>query len=142
MALYERISVKIRSSSAIARHVALKSRLIAKLLFGIVVAFWITFESADAQIAHGPQGQEEGAIRRQLWFIPTHDRASMMRTTLFRPPGGGPFPLVVINHGSTQSEMQRAAYRLPEYPALTQWFVARGYAVAVPQRPGLSLIHI
>jgi dienelactone hydrolase len=136
MALYERMSVKNRGSSAIARHVALKSRLIAKLFFGIVVAFWITFESADAQITHGPQGPEEGAIRRQLWLIPTHDRASMMRTTLFRPPGAGPFPLVVINHGSTQNELQRAAYRLPEYTALAQWFVARGYAVAVPQRPG------
>ena len=130
------MSVKNRSSSGIAWRVASKSRLIAKLILGIVVAFWITFESADAQITHGPQGPEEGAIRRQLWLIPTHDRASMMRTTLFRPPGAGPFPLVVINHGSTQNEMQRAAYRLPEYPALAQWFVTRGYAVAVPQRPG------
>ena len=130
------MSVKNRSSSAIAWRVASKSRLIAKLILGIVVAFWITLESADAQITHGPQGPEEGAIRRQLWLIPTHDRASMMRTTLFRPPGAGPFPLVVINHGSTQNAMQRAAYRLPEYPALAQWFVTRGYAVAVPQRPG------
>jgi dienelactone hydrolase len=130
------MSVKNRDSSAIARHVASMPRLMAKLIFGIAVAFWITFESADAQITHGPQGPEEGAIRRQLWFIPTHDRVSMMRTTLFRPSGAGPFPLVVINHGSTQSEMQRAAYRLPEYAALAQWFVARGYAVAVPQRPG------
>ena len=136
MALQERMSAKNHNSSAIARRVALKSRPIVKLIFGIAVTFWVAFESADAQITHGAQGPEEGAIRRQLWLIPTHDRASMMRTTVFRPPGAGPFPLVVINHGSTQNEMQRAAYRRPEYPALEQWFVARGFAVAVPQRPG------
>ena len=60
----------------------------------------------------------------------------MMWTTVFRPPGAGPFPLAVINHGSTQNELQRAGYRQPEYPALTEWLVAHGYAVAVPQRPG------
>ena len=59
-----------------------------------------------------------------------------MRATVFRPPGSGPFPLAVINHGSTQNEIRRAAYRLPQYTALTEWLVARGYAVAVPQRPG------
>ena len=60
----------------------------------------------------------------------------MMRTSVYRPPGTGPFPLVVVNHGSSQNAMRRAMLRLPEYSALVQWFVARGYAVAVPQRPG------
>ncbi len=55
---------------------------------------------------------------------------------MFRPPGAGPFPLAVINHGSTQNALQRAQYRTPEYRALTEWLVAHGYAVAVPQRPG------
>ena len=136
MARCGRMPARIQNSPVIARDVASMSRLIAKAVLGIVVAFWITFESAHAQITHGPQGPEEGVIRRQLWLIPAHDRASMMRVTLFRPPGAGPFPLVIVNHGSTQNEMQRAAYRLPDYPALTQWFVTRGYAVAVPQRPG------
>jgi len=84
----------------------------------------------------GPQGPEEGAIRRQLWLLPAHDRTTMMRTNVFRPPGAGPFPLAVINHGSTQNELRRAMLKLPEYPVLTAWLVARGYAVAVPQRPG------
>ena len=136
MARCGRMPARIQNSPVIARDVASMSRLIAKAVLGIVVAFWITFESAHAQITHGPQGPEEGVIRRQLRLIPAHDRASMMRVTLFRPPGAGPFPLVIVNHGSTQNEMQRAAYRLPDYPALTQWFVTRGYAVAVPQRPG------
>ena len=60
----------------------------------------------------------------------------MMWTTVFRPPGNGPFPLAVINHGSTQNELRRAGYAAPQYTALTEWLVAHGYAVAVPQRPG------
>lgn len=58
-----------------------------------------------------------------------------MRTTIFRPSGAGPFPLVVINHGSTLSEAKRAAMR-PVFQAASEWFVQRGFAVAVPQRPG------
>ena len=60
----------------------------------------------------------------------------MMWTTVFRPPGAGPFPLAVINHGSTQNELRRAGYAAPQYNRLTEWLVAHGYAVAVPQRPG------
>lgn len=75
-------------------------------------------------------------IRQQSWLIPAQDRTTLMWTEVFRPPGGGPFPLAVINHGSTQNELQRGALRTPEYPVLTEWLVAHGYAVAVPQRPG------
>jgi dienelactone hydrolase len=59
-----------------------------------------------------------------------------MVTTVFRPKGAGPFPLVIVNHGSTQNAAQRAASPPPSYNTLSQWFVQRGYVVAVPQRPG------
>jgi dienelactone hydrolase len=59
-----------------------------------------------------------------------------MRTFVFRPPGSGPFPLVVINHGSVENEIKRADLPQPTFIAPAEWFVARGYAVAVPQRPG------
>jgi dienelactone hydrolase len=93
-------------------------------------------ESARAQNSSGPQGPEEGVIRRQSWLIPAQDRSTMMWTTVFRPPGAGAFPLAVINHGSTQNELRRAGYAAPQYTALTEWLIAHGYAVAVPQRPG------
>ncbi len=61
-----------------------------------------------------------------------------MRTTVIRPKGPGPFPLVVVNHGSTQNEIRRVAYRSPErdFEAIARWFVERGHVVAIPQRPG------
>src|SRR5258708_8340555 len=52
-------------------------------------------------------------------------------TTLFRS-----FPLAVINHGTTQNAERRNALPLPRFETLTRWFVRRGYAVVVPERPG------
>jgi len=107
-----------------------------KLLCAVVAMLVVGGVPLSAQAPIGPQGPEEGVIREQRWLIPAQDRTTMMRTSVFRPPGAGPFPLAVINHGSTQNELSRAAYGLPRYPVLTGWLVAHGYAVAVPQRPG------
>jgi dienelactone hydrolase len=90
----------------------------------------------DAQGRPGPQGAEEGPSRRQLWLIPGPDKRTLMRTIVHRPSGEGPFPLVVINHGSTQVSARRASYADPEFGVAVRWFVDRGYAVALPQRPG------
>jgi dienelactone hydrolase len=59
-----------------------------------------------------------------------------MQTTVFRPPGSGPFPMMLMNHGATQSGLQRHYFPLLEFEAAALWFVRRGYAVAAPQRPG------
>jgi dienelactone hydrolase len=84
----------------------------------------------------GPQGTEQGAYRRQLWLIPAPANATMMRTFVFRPPGEGPFPLVVLNHGSWEWKERRAKFGDPTFALATEWFIERGYAVAIPQRPG------
>jgi dienelactone hydrolase len=92
----------------------------------------------------GPQGAEQVAelgaeqrtLRRQLWLVPSAQPGVLMRTTLFRPPGRGPFGLVVMNHGTTQSAERRRLLPAPAFDALSRWFVQRGFAVAVPQRPG------
>jgi dienelactone hydrolase len=104
------------------------------LIVSIALAFEVA--AARAQISIGPQGPEQGPIRQQSWLIPAPDRTTLMRATVFRPRGDGPFPLAVINHGSTANEFRRAAYRMPHFRPLTEWLVARGYAVVVPQRPG------
>jgi dienelactone hydrolase len=84
----------------------------------------------------GPQGPEQGELRAQPWLVPLAQPGVLMHTTVFRPPGRGPFPLVVVNHGTTQNAERRRLLPVPEFPALTGWFVRRGYVVAVPQRPG------
>ncbi len=104
-----------------------------------VLAALLTGSGADsvrAQALPGPQGPEQGALRQQFWLVPSQDKSVLMRTTVFRPSGPGPFPLVIINHGSVEGESRRAALRLPVFSAASEWLVKRGYAVALPQRPG------
>lgn len=84
----------------------------------------------------GPQGVEEGVGRKQLWLIPSPQSGRMMRAVLYRPPGDGPFPLAVVNHGSDQNPQARARMGGPQFETITDWFLARGYAVLLPQRPG------
>lgn len=91
---------------------------------------------AFTQSATAAKRGAAAAERREQILVPSPDRRTRMRTIVLRPRGAGPFPLVLINHGSTESERGRAAMRDPSYPALAQWFVARGYVVALPQRPG------
>ncbi len=84
----------------------------------------------------GPQGPEQGAFRRQAWLVPSTQPGVLMRTTVFRPAGPGPFPLVLVNHGTTQNAERRRMLKTPDFDAMAEWFVRHGFAVAVPQRPG------
>jgi len=91
---------------------------------------------AAAQALPEPLGPEDGARHRQLWLLPIPGERLRMHAYVFRPPGPGPFRLAVINHGSIQAGDVREKYRMPEYPVATQWFLERGFAVVLPQRPG------
>jgi dienelactone hydrolase len=68
--------------------------------------------------------------------IPHPDAAVDMRVTVIRPRRAGPFPLALINHGSSEDAGWRAAHEVPAYKALVKLLLAQGYAVAIPQRPG------
>lgn len=59
-----------------------------------------------------------------------------LETTVYRPPGEGPFPLVVINHGKTTGN-NRLDVRVRYVPAARE-FLRMGYAVAIPMRPGFA----
>jgi dipeptidyl aminopeptidase/acylaminoacyl peptidase len=55
---------------------------------------------------------------------------------LFEPEGEGPFPVVVTVHGGPES--QWLPWFAPSFAPLTQYLVARGYAVAAPNVRGSS----
>jgi dienelactone hydrolase len=113
-------------------------RLLAAL-FGIAFVIWATAvpaQDSGGRLAAGPQGPEQGQYRRQLWLVPSQDKSVLMRTALFRPQGAGPFPLAVINHGSVANADQRRNFVQPLFAVAAEFFVRRGYAVIVPQRPG------
>jgi pimeloyl-ACP methyl ester carboxylesterase len=56
--------------------------------------------------------------------------------TVFRPEGRGPFPLVVLSHGSPRSAEARRAEGRQRMAAQAERFVAMGFAVLVPTRRG------
>ncbi len=60
-----------------------------------------------------------------------------MHTEILPPTRGkGPFPLALINHGSTAEAEDRAGVPLTKFELVASWFAAHGYLVALPQRPG------
>jgi dienelactone hydrolase len=56
--------------------------------------------------------------------------------TVFTPPGAGPFPIVVLSHGSPRSAEERRTDGRQRLVAQSDRFVAMGYAVLVPTRRG------
>jgi dienelactone hydrolase len=107
-----------------------------KVIFALVLLAAVGAQTAAAQTRFGAQGAEGVPGRRQPWLVPTPDPDLAAHALLFRPPGDGPFPLVVMAHASTQNVLRRAQMPQPEYAALSAWLVARGFAVLVPERPG------
>lgn len=104
------------------------------LLVAAIVAFGA--KTGLAQSGFGPQGAEGEPGRLQQWLVPSPDPATPAHAVLFRPPGAGPFPLVLIAHATTQNVLRRAQMPQPEYRALAAWLVGRGFAVLVPERLG------
>ena len=107
-----------------------------KALSVLVAVAGVCSQNAFAQARLGAQGAEAEPGRMQQWLVPSPSTDVAARAVLFRPPGDGPFRLAVIAHASTQNALRRAQMPQPEYRALADWLVARGFAVLVPERPG------
>ena len=90
---------------------------------------------ALAQTA-GPQGGEGRHMRAQEWRIPSANGSVLLDSTVFRPPGEGKHPLVVMNHGSPADGSERSTMKRPTYSAVSSFFVSRGYVVVLPLRRG------
>jgi len=59
-----------------------------------------------------------------------------LETTIFKPDGDGPFPLVIINHGKANGNSHMQERYRPLSPV--RYFLERGYVVFVPMRQGFS----
>jgi len=87
---------------------------------------------AIAQVAMPAQSVEQVVMVPKVGMETTVD----LETTIFRPAGEGPFPMVVINHG--KSPGKPAFQGRARFAAQTAEFVRRGYVVALPMRQGFS----
>lgn len=77
-------------------------------------------------------------LNEQVVMVPARTASGPieLETTIFRPPGDGPFPLVVMNHGKERGKP--AEQKRDRFLSLSREFVKRGYAVVVPMREGFS----
>jgi dienelactone hydrolase len=83
----------------------------------------------------GKQGLD-AALREEVHSVPVPQAGASIVVTSFRPPGTGPFPWLVLSHGSaTTAEANRAIGRYRPLPPIREW-VRRGYAVVAPVRRG------
>lgn len=89
-------------------------------------------QQADPSIA--PQVHEE------MWAIPSSPVP--MLAYLIRPIGGGPFPLVVMNHGVSLDATGRSYFPIIEFRDAALWFARQGYVVVAPVRPGYGATAI
>ena len=80
----------------------------------------------------------DSTINEQVIMLPVtvHGVAFEFETTLFKPPGDGPFPLLLMNHGKERGDPHNQ--KRDRFLAISREFVKRGYAVAIPMRRGFS----
>ena len=111
------------------KTVAGTSRCVAAWLVLALLALVAGVASAAETLA--------ATLREQVIYIDKPGRGGVkLETTLFLPPGDGPFPLVIINHGKSPGN----AHLQPRQRYLLQAreFVSRGYAEATPMRQGFA----
>ncbi|MGV2292723.1 prolyl oligopeptidase family serine peptidase [Trinickia sp. YCB016] len=76
-------------------------------------------------------------MNEQIIRVPVDASGSVtLETTIFKPDGPGPFPMVVFNHGKIQGDPRDQARSRPI--AFAREFVRRGYIVVAPNREGFA----
>ncbi len=101
-----------------------------QFLFVLTILAWFT-QQAHAQTL-------DASINEHVLMLPVTENGKKLQfeTTLYKPPGQGPFPLLLMNHGKERGKP--SAQKRDRFLAMGREFVRRGYAVAVPMRKGFS----
>jgi len=89
-------------------------------------------------ICFAQEAMVSAKLDEQVMMVPAFSgNASVeLQTTIFRPPGPGPFPLVIMNHGKEPGNPH--LQRRDRFLAISKEFVKRGYAVVIPMRKGFA----
>jgi dienelactone hydrolase len=106
-----------------------------------VVAFLMLGAAVGQAASPGPAGSPAGPHNEQVWWVPMEQprgRGTVhLEATVYRPDGTGPFPLILLNHGSPGDADDRKNPRTRYYEQ-SRWFVQQGFAVIIPMRRGYA----
>ncbi len=75
-------------------------------------------------------------VHEKILQIPMENPQIQLQATLYTPDGDGPFPLVVLNHGSSGSAPREQARSRLSFASV--YFLSRGYAVVQPMMRGYA----
>jgi dienelactone hydrolase len=80
----------------------------------------------------------EARLLEQVIMIPVMSAGAQveLETTLYKPPGDGPFPVLIMNHGKSRGNPRMQ--QRDRFVAISREFVKRGYAVVIPMRTGFA----
>ncbi|MFZ2648582.1 MAG: CocE/NonD family hydrolase [Burkholderiaceae bacterium] len=111
----------------------MNTRRVRLFMFRAMVAgVWLAC-SGSALVAQ----ELDGSLGEQVFMVPAGGFSEPeLEVTVFAPPGPGPFPVILINHGRAPGNAKfQARYR----PVLAvREFIQRGYVVMAPMRQGFS----
>lgn len=87
---------------------------------------------------HASAQSLDSSVNEQVLSLPVtvNGQKLQFETTVYKPPGTGPFPLLLMNHGKERGNP--SAQKRDRFLAMGREFFQRGYAVAVPMRKGFS----
>jgi len=98
----------------------------------LLAAALVAFSLSPARAAE----KLETSLREAVHTVPVAAAGASIVVTSFRPRGDGPFPWIVLSHGTAATpKANRAIGRNRNLPLTREW-VRRGYAVLVPVRRG------
>src|SRR5579872_4163440 len=106
--------------------------LIYGAAFALAMPAWIDTAFSQDVVKFDDINIQEGTLPVQIG-----GHSLNLEVRKFRPQGDGPFPLVVINHGTPNNVSQARSMKLGfTRPAL--WFAQNGFLVVVAMRPGFG----
>ena len=105
---------------------------VRQLTLGLIVSLTLLPSLAVEQ-----ELQLDYRLNERIVLIPAGKTGkAIMETTVFRPNGPGPYPLLIINHGKDAGEPSQQMR--DRFIFMATAFVKRGYAVMVPMRQGFA----
>ncbi|GAB4059015.1 hypothetical protein GCM10028811_11800 [Uliginosibacterium sediminicola] len=100
---------------------------------------WIAGESAPASLGANPAAL---SYDESVFMVEGASRGlfgkNKIEVSVFTPPGKGPFPLLVFNHGDVEDSPSLRRHLRFRDMVMANEFLAMGFVVAIPARPGVG----
>jgi dienelactone hydrolase len=120
-------------TSILSRRILQRNTTVSMAIGSLLVGLALCFQSATA---HANTLDER--LNEQVVMVPgvSGNDSVQLETTIFKPPGSGPFPILVMNHGKALGDPHMQPR--DRFIVISREFVKHGYAVVIPMRKGFA----